>query len=317
MVQLRPWRIAGALVAAAVCAAVPGAVARPEAGEQTAKTRDDPAIHAVFASRSYAAGSVARLRIWNPSGLTVQMFRAGRRSLRDDTLRGDAVSRVVRHRRPTRTVLVRIGEWPSGLYYARLRAVDGRLGFAPVIVRPRRLGTSRVAVVLPTNTWQAYNFRDVDRNGIGDTWYASPAIHVVRLDRPFLDRGVPPHSAPTTRRSPRWLLRRGHAVDMLADDDLDRVASGDVLARRYDLVIFAGHEEYVTAHTYDVVERYRDLGGNLAFLSANNFFYRVERRWSCALGRGGGATSAARGALSSAFSTSTGTRSGSPAGRTR
>jgi hypothetical protein len=29
---------------------------------------------------------------------------------------------------------------------------------------------------------------------------------------------------------------------------------------------------------YDVVQRYRDLGGNLAFLSANNFFWRVDRK---------------------------------------
>jgi hypothetical protein len=36
---------------------------------------------------------------------------------------------------------------------------------------------------------------------------------------------------------------------------------------------------------YDVVERYRDLGGNLAFLSANNFFYRVERRGAVLHGR--------------------------------
>ena len=33
----------------------------------------------------------------------------------------------------------------------------------------------------------------------------------------------------------------------------------------------------MTAHAYDVVERYRDLGGNLLFLSANNFFCRVRR----------------------------------------
>jgi hypothetical protein len=36
---------------------------------------------------------------------------------------------------------------------------------------------------------------------------------------------------------------------------------------------------------FDVVERYRDLGGNLAFLSANNFFYRVERRGPMLHGR--------------------------------
>jgi len=32
----------------------------------------------------------------------------------------------------------------------------------------------------------------------------------------------------------------------------------------------------VTPHEYDVVQRYRDLGGNLMFLSANNFFWKVE-----------------------------------------
>ena len=48
----------------------------------------------------------------------------------------------------------------------------------------------------------------------------------------------------------------------------------------YDLVVFAGHEEYVTEHVWDAVERFRDLGGNLAFLSANDFFYRVARHGS-------------------------------------
>ena len=60
----------------------------------------------------------------------------------------------------------------------------------------RRSGSAehRVAVVLPTRTWQAYNFRDADGDGIGDTWYATrgrPGHR--RLHRPFLNRGVPPH----------------------------------------------------------------------------------------------------------------------------
>jgi hypothetical protein len=75
----------------------------------------------------------------------------------------------------------------------------------------------------------------------------------------------------------RWLVLHGKQADFLSDDDLDAVARGDRLARAYDLVVFSGHHEYVTTHEYDVVGRYRDLGGNLAFLSADNFFYRVVR----------------------------------------
>jgi hypothetical protein len=33
----------------------------------------------------------------------------------------------------------------------------------------------------------------------------------------------------------------------------------------------------VTAHVYDAVERFRDLGGNLMFLSANSFYWKVEK----------------------------------------
>ena len=38
---------------------------------------------------------------------------------------------------------------------------------------------------------------------------------------------------------------------------------------------------------YDITKRFRDLGGNLAFLSANTFFYRVERHGEsiCRLGK--------------------------------
>ena len=74
----------------------------------------------------------------------------------------------------------------------------------------------------------------------------------------------------------RWLAQTGKTVDYYADEDLERFATGDDLRAAYDLVVFPGHEEYVTTHAYDVVQRYRDLGGNLLFLSANNFFRRVD-----------------------------------------
>jgi hypothetical protein len=34
----------------------------------------------------------------------------------------------------------------------------------------------------------------------------------------------------------------------------------------------------VTSRMYDLIESYRDLGGNLAFLSANNFFWRIAHK---------------------------------------
>lgn len=57
------------------------------------------------------------------------------------------------------------------------------------------------------------------------------------------------------------------------------------MARAYDLIVFPGHDEYMSRRAYDVILRYRDLGGNLAFLSANKFHYRVERRGDLLYGR--------------------------------
>ena len=144
-------------------------------------------------------------------------------------------------------------------------------------MRPRKLGENRVAVVLATNTWAAYNFADDDGDGWGDSWYITGRHRSVDLRRPFLDFGVPFRFHDWDLEFVAWLNRTGRTVDFLSDDDLDAVSSGEELARRYDLVVFPGHEEYVTRHAYDVIEHYRNAGGNLAFLAANNLYRRVDR----------------------------------------
>jgi hypothetical protein len=157
------------------------------------------------------------------------------------------------------------------------------------VLRAAVPGTARVAVVVPTYSWQAYNFYDANRDGRGDSWYVDAHRHNVLLGRPFAGNGKPPHYRTQQRGFLRLLVHEGKQADFLTDEDLEQVASGDDLAQRYDAIIFSGHEEYVTTHIYDVIQRYRDLGGNLAFLSANNFFWRVElkdrRLWRIQLWR--------------------------------
>jgi hypothetical protein len=243
-------------------------------------------VEAAFDERSYAPGQRAKLRVeCDASALTLQLFRCGPElapTFKNDEMNGIEVTgqSVVdwRHQRDEPGVLkVGIGEWPSGVYFARLGADDGRVGFAPFIIRPARLGTSRIAVVLPTNTWQAYNFSDPDGDGWGDTWYAGGSPPVT-LDRHHLNRGVPHRFRSYDLAFIRWLDQTGKLVDYLSEEDVERFQSGEELAAAYDLIVFAGHTEYVTERVYDFVERYRDLGGNLMFLSANNFFWKVERR---------------------------------------
>lgn len=280
----RSTNVALVLAASAGAVLLPPGGGRPLDGRAPTTAELTPSVEAAFTRESYAPGATARLVISNAGrGIRLQILRSGPERLvtrSDVTMNGVPVSprRSIGASSGRRTVDVRIGEWPSGLYFARLRAADGRVGFAPFVVGPRRLGAHRVAVVMPTLTWQAYNLRDEDGNGIGDSWYAHWQTKTARLGRPYLSRGVPYNFRRYDLPFLTWLARTQKRVDVLAQSDLEAVPSSRALAAAYDLIVFPGHHEYVTRREYDLVEGFRDLGGNLAFLSANNYFWEVVRR---------------------------------------
>jgi len=243
------------------------------------RSTDARAVAAIFRKRSYRPGDTAVIDLWGRYPvLRIDILHVGpesRVTVGNETMEGVPVGTPVRVTGAPRHVRLHVGEWRSGLYAARLTS-GTRVGFAPFIVRPRRLGEHDVAVVEPTNTWEAYNYRDANGDGVPDTWYGDPSRRTVDESRPFLSRGVPPHFRSYDLGFLHWLARSGRQVDVLAQEDIEHV-SGDRLARLYRLIVFPGHHEYVTEGEYDAVQRFRDLGGNLAFLSANNFFYRVDR----------------------------------------
>ena len=243
-----------------------------------------PRVEAAFTRESYRAGSVARLVIFSDvaRNVSIQFFRAGTEDTaikaRDD-MYGTAASEATRLGvvRQDQKMRLSIPHGPSGLYFAKLMAAGQRVGYAPFVLRPRRLGEHQVALVLPTLTWQAYNRRDDDGDGQADTWYADPKVRSVLLGRPFDQRGVPPNYKSYDQPFLRWLIATGKSVDYLSQSDIAN-ASGRQLARAYGLLIFSGHHEYVTRDEYDTVEDFRDRGGNLMFLSANNFFWKAVIR---------------------------------------
>jgi hypothetical protein len=252
-----------------------------------------------FGARSYRAGQVAvlRTRATPARRMLLQVFLAGGVETPgfsspdwDRRIFGKPMdaSRVLQRRHGGGPWVVHIplgADWPSGDYVARLRWL-GQTDYAPFVLRPRRRGGPLVLVVEPTNTWQAYNVTD------GDSWYLNPAVHMIDLTRPYAGvsvrgrrrvRGLPPQFF-LDLGFLRWYWRSGFKADFVSDDDLEQVPSVRAL-RHYRLIVFAGHEEYVTAHVYDLMEHYRDRGGNLAFLSANNFFYAVRTYRNRIVGR--------------------------------
>src|SRR4029453_4235882 len=84
-----------------------------------------PTVEAAFPEESYAPGSAASLVIWTSGKrVSLQIFRAGTEHTglkARDVMPGSAVTPVRRlgDLAPGRRIAVRIGEWPSGLYFAK------------------------------------------------------------------------------------------------------------------------------------------------------------------------------------------------------
>jgi hypothetical protein len=254
-----------------------------------------------FEARSYAPGQVAVLNVGggDTTRATLQIFQAGTSGTPgpaaasgwDKHTFGKPVTAPQQVQRPAGTgrwlVHVRLGSsWASGDYVARL-TWGAHADYAPVVLRPRSLGTAPVLVVEPTNTWHAYD--DVE----GDSWYLDPAVHHIDLTHPFaasrvngqpVPAGLPEQFQRFDVGFLRWYWHSGYRADFISDDDLERISSARQLSH-YRLIVFGGHEEYVTSHTFDLITAYRNAGGNLAFLSANNFFYKVEVDGNAMTGR--------------------------------
>src|SRR5881227_2730740 len=105
-----------------------------------------PPVQTAFTERSYSPGSVALLQLRGADRpLRVRVFRAG--MSHRGPMGGAPVSGAVVDSSATSGLRVRVGSWPSGLYYAEV-ASPGGVWLAPFVVRPARLGIARVAVVL-------------------------------------------------------------------------------------------------------------------------------------------------------------------------
>ncbi len=162
-------------------------------------------------------------------------------------------------------------DWLPGLYL--LRAVDGagKVSVSAFVVRGQR--PARLALVIPQLTWQAYN----DFGGASlytpDPTTPSGLGRFVSFERPFSQRSLQ-YDLNQILPSVRWFEQKGYDVTYVSDADLERAA--DVRALGVRALIFPAHDEYWTRAMRDTVEAFRDGGGHLVFLSANNAYWNVR-----------------------------------------
>ncbi|MCC7280827.1 MAG: N,N-dimethylformamidase [Acetobacteraceae bacterium] len=203
-------------------------------------------------------------------------------------------------------------DWPSGLYALHLDA-DGARDIIPFAVRARDPGRrARVALLLPTFTYQIYaNFRRDDRaariHAHAPAWGAlshtptghpeyglstyddhldGSGISIASMRRPMIDKrvnqvqhaGIEEYESGTY-----WLVadsylldlldRKGIAVEVLTDHDLQ--AEGTAALAPYACVLTGQHPEYHTVETWDAIAGYIGTGGRFMYMGGNGFYWKV------------------------------------------
>jgi hypothetical protein len=253
--------------------------------DRHSKTQPGPivrllSIDASFAAPSYSPGAEAPLTIaTDAKGLTLTIIDVAGSAVAptSNSLSGPDMIQPQHYdwrsnRDRPQTLMVKIGDWPAGVYFAAVSDDDGRVGYASLIVRATT-PASRVAVLIPERTWAAYDFYDWNFDGFPDSWY-DDGPWTVRLQEPQTHSGIPWGFYEQDWPLLRWLRLHGEDPDFISEQDLEQLSPK--LSDDYALIIIPSHLEYATEAEYDALTNYRNRGGDLFFLSSDNLYWKVD-----------------------------------------
>lgn len=162
----------------------------------------------------------------------------------------------------------------SGVYALELGTPDGLRRHVPFVVKPA-VPSARVAFLMPTNTYNAYN------NWGGHNQYSrgeDGRQRQVTFLRPSTSTQVEPtgridHLLYSDLFLLRWMDSERIAYDCYVDGDLD--ADGTWLGR-YEALVLGSHPEYWTERMRSRVVQYLNAGGHLVYTGGNGLYERMS-----------------------------------------
>ncbi|NUP45706.1 MAG: hypothetical protein HOW97_00105 [Catenulispora sp.] len=187
--------------------------------------------------------------------------------------------------------------WVPGTYVAVLDKADGFRNYVPFVVRDD--AAADFLVVLPSTSWQAYNWWP--RDGITGRnvyygyvtkeaaesdpalkatfsadargWISNPARATqVSFARPYFADGLPDGFV-REQSFIQWAEGMGYDLSYATGLDLH---AGRIDPKKYKGLVFAGHDEYWSTDMYRHAEEAVAAGTSLAFLTANNAYWHVR-----------------------------------------
>ena len=204
----------------------------------------------------------------------------------------------------------------SGIYAMRLR-ISGEDSadtedFIPFVIRPPQgKATSKIALILPTNSYIAYSNDNLGTNSVVAQLLAGK-VPVLQASDLFLNEhreyGLSAYSLhsdgsgvaycsrlrPILNMRPKyrhwlspslwqlnadlhltdWLEQKNFDFDVITDEDLHR--EGVDLLNRYTVVLTGSHPEYTSERMYAAFEEYQNQGGRWLYLGADGFYWISE-----------------------------------------
>ena len=204
----------------------------------------------------------------------------------------------------------------SGVYAARLRIggddSSDTEDFVPFVVRPpKNTATSKLALILPTNSYMAYSNDNLGTNSVvaqllaGKVPVMAPSDLYLNEHREYGLSTYSLHSdgsgvcyssrlRPILNMRPKyrhwlspslwqlngdlhltdWLEERNFDFDVHTDEDLHREGVG--LLNQYQTVLTGSHPEYTSEKMYAAFESYQLEGGRWIYLGADGFYWISE-----------------------------------------
>ena len=165
--------------------------------------------------------------------------------------------------------------WQSGIYSVRLRSTVGKEFPVVFVVRPAT-PTNRIAVVVPINTYNAYNtWGGHDQYTVGQ----DGVQRTITLQRPSLTTAVTNdsvinHTLYSDLFLLRWMTSQNIAYDCYTDLDLD--ATGATWLPSYKAVVLLTHGEYFTQTARQNILNYELTGGRTINTGANAIYEEVS-----------------------------------------
>ncbi|SCL68545.1 Tachylectin [Micromonospora citrea] len=163
--------------------------------------------------------------------------------------------------------------WPSGLYAARLEGPHSLRRHVPFVVKPAA-PRNDIAMLLPTNTYHAYNTWGGHYQYCGDL----AGARTLTLRRPSTELNVEAtgnleHTLWSDVLLMRWMTRQGLEFDCYDDTDLH--VSGGWLTR-YRVLVLGSHPEYWSEQMRQHLADYQAGGGRVIYAGGNGLYERVR-----------------------------------------